>query len=241
MKKNVFYNLSKISDSELVVYHHLGLGDHLICNGLVNYLSLDFKKIFLPVKKVNFDNASYLYKENNKVHLFEVLNEEEDVLNYSLENDLKILKIGFEKRKKPFNSGFYKQLNMPFSISKDYFSIPRDEEKEDDLYQHLIENFEVKGKFALIHSESSQGNADMKIEKKIDKIFIKKNMDLFNNIFYYSKLIELAEEIHCIDSSFLHLVDRSVTTNNLYFHNLKNNFTEGANLKLLKNWNVIEY
>ena len=66
-------------------------------------------------------------------------------------------------------------------------------------------------------------------------------MDLFNNIFYYSKLIELAEEIHCIDSSFLHLVDRSVTTNNLYFHNLKNNFTEGANLKLLKNWNVIEY
>ena len=46
MKKNVFYNLSKISDSELVVYHHLGLGDHLICNGLVNYLSLDFKKYF---------------------------------------------------------------------------------------------------------------------------------------------------------------------------------------------------
>ena len=46
-------------------------------------------------------------------------------------------------------------------------------------------------------------------------------MDIFNNIFYYSKLIEHAEEIHCIDSSFLHLVDRSVTTDNLYFHNLK--------------------
>ena len=44
------------------------------------------------MKKVNFDNVSYLYKENNKVHLFEVLNEEEDVLDYSLENDLKILK-----------------------------------------------------------------------------------------------------------------------------------------------------
>ena len=58
----------------------------------MNYLSLDFKKIFLPVKKVNFDNVSYLYKENNKVHLFEVLSEEEDVLNYSLENDLKNLK-----------------------------------------------------------------------------------------------------------------------------------------------------
>ena len=55
---------------------------------------------------------------------------------------------------------------MPFSISKDYFSIPRDEEKEDDLYQHLLlKNFEVKGKFALIHSESSQGNADIKMKR----------------------------------------------------------------------------
>ena len=26
-------------------------------------------------------------------------------------------------------------------------------------------------------------------------------MNLFNNIFYYSKLIEHAEEIHCIDNA----------------------------------------
>ena len=241
MKKSVYYNLKKIVDPELIIYHHLGLGDHLICNGLVNYLSLNFNKVFLPVKKRNFNNVSYLYKENNKIHLFKVSNEEEDVLNYALKNNLKILKIGFEKRKKPFNSGFYKQLKLSYSISKDYFSFPRDKEKENALYQHLVEHFGIKDKFALIHSESSQGNADIKIGNALDKIFIRKDMDIFNNIFYYSKLIEHAEEIHCIDSSFLHLVDRSVTTNNLYFHNLKNNFTEGANLKLLKNWNVIEY
>lgn len=241
MKKYVFYNLKKIIDSELIIYHHLGLGDHLICNGLVNYLSLNFDKVFLPVKKRNFNNVSYLYKENNKIHLFKVSNEEEDVLNYSLKNDLKILKIGFENRKKPFNSGFYKQLKLPYSVSKDYFSFPRDKEKEDTLYQHLVEHFRVKGKFALIHSESSQGNADIKTENDLDKIFIRKDMDIFNNIFYYSKLIEHAEEIHCIDSSFLHLVDRSITTDNLYFHNLKNTFTIGANLKLLKNWKIIEY
>jgi hypothetical protein len=182
-----------------------------------------------------------LYKENNKIHLFKVSNEEEDVLNYSLKNNLKILKIGFENRKKPFNSGFYKQLKLSYSISEDYFSFPRDKEKEDALYQHLVEHFGIKDKFALIHSESSQGNADIKIGDELDKIFIRKDMDIFNNIFYYSKLIELAEEIHCIDSSFLHLVDRSLTTDNLYFHNLKNTFTTGANLKLLKNWNVIEY
>ena len=51
MKKSVYYNLKKIVDPELIIYHHLGLGDHLICNGLVNYLSLYFNKVFLPVKK----------------------------------------------------------------------------------------------------------------------------------------------------------------------------------------------
>ena len=126
----MYYNLKKIVDPELIIYHHLGLGDHLICNGLVNYLSLNFNKVFLPVKKRNFNNVSYLYKENNKIHLFKVSNEEEDVLNYALKNNLKILKIGFEKRKKPFNSGFYKQLKLSYSISKDYFSFPRDKEKE---------------------------------------------------------------------------------------------------------------
>ena len=237
MKKSVYYNLKKIVDPELIIYHHLGLGDHLICNGLVNYLSLNFNTVFLPVKKRNFNNVSYLYKENNKIHLFKVTNEEEDVLNYARKNNLKILKIGFENRKKP-NSDMQLKLSI---ISKDYFSFPRDIEKEDALYQHLVEHFGIKDKFALIHSESSQGNADIKIGDEFDKIFIRKDMDIFNNIFYYSKLIELAEEIHCIDSSFLHLVDRSMTTDNLYFHNLKNTFTTGANLKLLKNWNVIEY
>ena len=78
MKKCVL-QFKKIVDPELIIYHHLGLGDHLICNGLVNYLSLNFNKVFLPVKKRNFNNVSYLYKENNKIHLFKVSNEEEDV------------------------------------------------------------------------------------------------------------------------------------------------------------------
>jgi len=242
MKKNTFYNYEKIKDSELIIYHHLGLGDHLICNGLVNYLSLYFNTIFLPVKQNNLSNVSYLYKENNKVRLFEVSyqNEEEGILDYSQKNNLKILKIGLEKIKNPFNTSFYEQLNLPYSISKDFFSFPRNIELEDALYKHLIENFEVKSKFALIHSEASTGTYDLRVDYRKDKIYIKKDMDIFNNIFYYSKLIELAEEIHCLNSSFLHLVDRCMTTDKLYFHDLK-----GANKKgemtLLKNWKIINY
>ena len=31
--------LEDIKDSEIVLHHHLGLGDHIICNGLVNQIS----------------------------------------------------------------------------------------------------------------------------------------------------------------------------------------------------------
>ena len=55
------------------------------------------------------------------------------------------------------------------------------------------------------------------------------------------KLIEEAQEIHCIDSSFIHLVERSETKAKLFFHNIKNNKIKGANLELVKNWEIIDY
>ena len=64
---------------------------------------------------------------------------------------------------------------------------------------------------------------------------------LYKNIFLYRNLIENANEIHCIDSSFLHLVERVDTSAKLYYHNVKNLDTKGANMKLIKNWEIIDY
>ena len=79
------------------------------------------------------------------------------------------------------------------------------------------------------------------IQNDIPVIYIKKETDIYNNIFLYMKLIEEAQEIHCIDSSFIHLVERSETKAKLFFHNIKNNKIKGANLELVKNWEIIDY
>ena len=47
---NIYFKLSSKLSDEIVLYHHLGLGDHIICNGLVNYLSENyFNKINLVI------------------------------------------------------------------------------------------------------------------------------------------------------------------------------------------------
>ena len=51
--------LKDIGDS-FIIHHHLGLGDSIICNGLVNYLSKKNNKVYLPVKSNLLDKINYL-------------------------------------------------------------------------------------------------------------------------------------------------------------------------------------
>ena len=93
----------------------LGLGDHIICSGMINYLTKKFKEIYIPVFQRNYDNIKYLYQENKKVKLFLVSPSEEDkdVFDFGIQNNLKILKVGFKKIKnQSFNIAFYNQLNL---------------------------------------------------------------------------------------------------------------------------------
>ena len=106
--KELIFKLKQIEGEEMVTFIHLGLGDHIICNGIINYISNTFsKKVFLPVKNNHLKQISFSYSENPNVNIFEVKNEtrSQDVINFAKENNVQILKIGYEKVKKnPFNT-----------------------------------------------------------------------------------------------------------------------------------------
>ena len=92
-----------------------------------------------------------------------------------------------------------------------------------------------------MHNQSSYGKVELITNKKLSTIFIEKETDLYKNIFLYLKIIENAKEIHCLDSSFLHLVERVKTDAMLFFHNIKKDGQKGAELHLVKNWQIINY
>ena len=234
-------SLKNLGD-EFVLHHHLGLGDTIICNGLVNFLSTKYSKIYLPVKENLFSTVQFLYSENKKLSLFKISNEsrEEDIDEFASSKNLKILRVGYQNVKdQPFNLAFYKQLGLPYRYSKKYFNIPSDINKEILLKEHLINFYNVNPKsYSIIHNEYQfpGGKFDLKYTDKENAIYVSKESDLFMNLFLYKGLIESAQTIHCINSSFLHLVERVNKRAKLYYHNLRKN-----NLHLSNKWTYVEY
>lgn len=234
--KNTVYRIESISSKEVVLHHHLGLGDAIICNGIVNYLTKQSIRVNLPVLKENFHQISFMYQENNLVSLFCIKNDS-DV--YKKPRSKQILRVGFEKNFGMFNTSFYEQLNLPYSHSVKYFYLPQDIKKQLSLQKYLFESYNVEKEFILVHRTSSYGSVDLNIKSNLPIIYVEKDTDIHKNIFLYKGLIESAKEIHCLDSSFLHLVERVQTDAKLYFHNIKNNTQASEKLKLIKNWTII--
>ena len=237
------YDINKIKADKFLAYTHLGLGDHIVCNGLLNYFSESFDKIYLPVKSRDINNITYLYKDNQKIEVFKIehSSEVEDINSFAKKNNLITLKVGFKKRKPPFNLSFYDQFGLPYSYSISKFRVPRDIKKEKSLYQHLKDVYKVKDRYQVVHNQSSYGKVSLQVNNELPTIFIEKETDLYKNIFLYSKVIKNATEIHCLDSSFLHLVERVETDAELIFHNIKKDGQRGADVHLVKNWKIVNY
>ena len=45
------------------IYHHLGLGDHIIVNGLIRKIIKDDGLYFLFCKKHNVDSVEFMFKD----------------------------------------------------------------------------------------------------------------------------------------------------------------------------------
>jgi hypothetical protein len=205
-------------------------------------------EVVLLSKEKNSINMKYLYSDNKNVEIVffpDVLNtllqsdpqHEEFVKKYAKENNLEILKLGYEKvGKTPFYIAFYKQLQFDYKISYEKFYTPIDQHKEEELYKHFNKIYNVDYEnFNIIHNQHSSGNIELKKIPKKNNIFVDKDTDPFNNMFLFRNLIKNAKEIHCINSSFSHLVDRIPTSANLYYHDVI-----GSRLKFKQNWNIVD-
>jgi len=234
-------NLKHFKNKEIVLYHHLGLGDMIICNGLVNKLSNYLSKINLIVDNKFHDQAVYLYSNNQQVEIISEKVEDVNVLDqfvetYAKNKNLKILKVGWTNSGRPFYYDFYKIVKLPYRYSYKYFDYPKNYELEDNLKNHLININNVNpNDYVLVHRDASNNTYELNIESD-NLIYIDKETDIYNNVFLYSKLIKDASEIHCINSSFVHLVDRIETSGKLIYHDVR-----GSIIKLKKKWKIINY
>ncbi len=222
---------------ELIIYHHLGLGDHIICNGLVRELikKNQYKSFKLIVKKNNISSVEFMYQDIKNLSLISV-NDDLEADQFILKNNIPYIKLGFKSPPEniTWDQLFYIEANIDFNKRWESFFIERNKSSEENLFNKLNPNNED---YILIHNKGSDNIDRIKYEiinDKIKKIFVEKHT---NVLFDYAKLIENAKEIHCVSSSFKDFVDSLGIEKKVYYHNIPPR--PDSNHKTKLNWILV--
>jgi hypothetical protein len=228
----------------LFIYHHLGLGDHIICNAIVRNIRKKFtNKLFLFCKPQYFTSVSFMYRD---IDITIVPFDDVDVINFfkDIPLDQQII-IGHQYLNVSgglsFDEAFYKQIGLSFDKRWNDFYVERDSNKEERVLNIIKPPYDG---YVFIHEDKNRNFI-------IDRTHITPNLGivtpqdgLTDNIFDYLKVIQHAKEIHCIDSCFKLMIDsvfNNTLKSKLVFHfNLKNNVIKDRTVSKHKlNWLVV--
>jgi hypothetical protein len=219
---------------------HTQFGDHCICYGLVKQLAKDYATVYLftkPEPEYHVENVRRLYKSIKNVIILI-----DDPKGYD-----KVLHIGWGKyfelvsqgKAIPFDRYFYEQAEVPFEKKWDNFFFKRDMAKEMVAYYKTL-GLKQGEKYIFLQEDQTRGY-------EINRKYIPKNIKIIEsaNITNVSILdlltvIERAEEIHVINSSFLNFIDLvGIKHDNLYYHKYTRpkDFEQPA---LRLNWTILK-
>jgi hypothetical protein len=214
------------------IHHHLGLGDHIICNGMVRHFCKKYDNVVIFSYTRYYENVNYMYRDLDNLEIFDFDREEDAIMfvesNTTVKNNL--IKPGFEKLdscldRMTFDEAFYHLAGLDFQIRFDEFYIERDIDRENEVCKTLNPDGE---KYIFVHDDASRGfSIDMNKVTKDHKIIMN---DKRFNVFDYITLIENAEEIHFMQSSFKELMcSYELKKPILYQHNYVRQYDESMN------------
>lgn len=201
------------------IYHHLGLGDHIICNALVRKFSSEYEQVSLFCKIHNKESVEFMYRDLNNLKVIS-LTDDKEVINYLLDKSKSdIILVGFQNMyftgSNNFDVSFYSQFGIEFDFRWSNFKLIRDIEREEKLFKYF--NLDENSEYIFLHDDDRFHIDINKIDNKEISV-IKPNRDLTNNIFDYIKIIENAKEVHTIESSFLFIIDSLSLNKETYAH-----------------------
>jgi len=229
--------------SSVYIYHHLGLGDHIIANGMVRTIAKKYDKTYLFCKPHNFPNVSFMYRDlpNLKIIVMEDLGVQSFMTinpdnNYVIAGHApfwKILNSGHNKLK--IDEIFYQLAGVPLENKWKEFYVRRNLEREKEVFSKL--GLKEDEKFIFVHDDK-----DRKITKNLPGLKIVKPADRDLSLFDFLYTIEKAEEIHCINSSFFCLIDCiGIKKEKMFLHEyVRKDLNDDATPILGSNWTILK-
>jgi hypothetical protein len=189
------------------IFHHLGLGDHLVCNGLVRHFVTPDQYYTLFLYSHNTGTVKFMFRDLSNL-LFLECNDTSAANIVKYADPIDVYLVGaipsgqWMPNAKNFEESFYMQYGLPLSAKWDLFKCNRDEERE----WALVDKLSLRGKdYIFVHDDNR-----FKIEKKrITSTLpqVSPKIGVAPSIFDYCKVIELAKEVHVIESCFAYMID----------------------------------
>jgi hypothetical protein len=189
------------------IYHHLGLGDHIICNGIIRHFVQLYNEVSVFCKPHYEKNVRYMFKDDERIKILSI-GGDSDVNNYisskNIINDVVFVGFGelYRQGAKTFDESFYKIVNLPFEQRFEKFKFLRNLEKEKEILNILNPSGEP---YIYVHDDKERGF-------EIDRNKIKSNLKIIENdkrflMFDMLGIIENAEEVHMMQTGMKDLIN----------------------------------
>jgi len=191
------------SPFDLLIHHHLGLGDHLVCNALVRHHAAGRRRVGLFCKRPYLASVAFMYRDLPQIELLPINDDRDAVAMLEATPDAARLRVGFEKLdSRDFIESFYRQAGLDWRRRYTDFHVERDAAREEACYRRLVGN---RTRYLFLHDDPSRGfTIDF---RRIHASLPVVRPEGASTIFDYAAVIERATEIHCIDSAFANLVE----------------------------------
>lgn len=215
----------------LLLKIHLGLGDALICNGLVRTLIREHDWIDLPCLARYGASIQWMFRDEPRIRVLP----KASVAEIAALQAKDMLGLGhwstgtgrYESdgswargRQLHFDQGFYAQAGVPFEAKWSAFKVSRDKTIELPVPAQPC-------RFAHAHG------GGLKIAGAIEPT------EEWANFFVWWGIVEAAAEVHCTDSSFMNFADLIETAGQLFLHKAFVEKKRWRQAVLRKPWQIV--
>ena len=192
------------------IVHHLGLGDHILCNAIYRHYCDKADIVVLPVKAHNTQTVQDMLSDRKNAFILSLNSGSPDREMVSASK--KYANMGYElvrlgnfgsnflvDKSIRYDHNFYNQAGVDFDERWNSFYAPSHQEREEEVYESLCNEQE----YVFLHEDAGRGfiidrshiNEKYRIVSPVSGGLGAENKFRFCD---YRKVIENASEIHCI-------------------------------------------
>jgi hypothetical protein len=193
--------------SSILIDHHNRLGDHIMCNGIVREYAKSHGRVgvftipkFEPFVKFMFRDLPNVEVVTVRTHRDKTLYRLRNLLTRRFDRIQKIWDVNFETGV-PSEYQFYELAGVPHAKKCESFWIEPDGERERALEAKL----NLPERYIFVHDDARYPIDDSRIDSTLPLVRV--GPGATDNLFDYRGIIERADEVHVIDSSFMFLID----------------------------------